>query len=60
MENVITLLKSTSGVRCPGVVFGWGATKNAAIKLARTYASTFGDSVCGRYIGHCESRKYGK
>ena len=48
------------GIRCPSVVFGVGWSRGQAQAAARTYASTFGDSRCGAYVGHCQIYKYGK
>ena len=48
------------GIRCPSVVFGMGWSRGQAQAAARAYASTFGDSQCGAYVGHCQIYRYGK
>ncbi|KAJ7388550.1 hypothetical protein OS493_036917 [Desmophyllum pertusum] len=48
------------GIICPSVVFGMGWSRQQAQAAARTYASTFGDSGCGRYVGHCQIYQYGR
>ena len=47
-----------AGVSCPSVVYGVGLSRNQAQNSARAYASNFGDSVCGRYVGHCSIHKF--
>lgn len=47
-----------AGMNCPGVVFGVGLSKNMAINAARLYANQVGDSGCGRYVGHCQVKKF--
>merc|ERR1711973_191656 len=37
-----------AGMRCPGVVYGLGFSRNQAQNAARFYAEQFGDSGCGR------------
>ena len=46
-----------SGIYCPPVVFGVGLTRGEAQTSARFYASSFGDSRCARYVGHCDIRR---
>ncbi|KAL9980449.1 hypothetical protein ACROYT_G009044 [Oculina patagonica] len=46
------------GIRCPSVVYGMGWSRGSAQSSARVYASTFGDSRCGRYLGHCQIYRY--
>ncbi|KAJ7388549.1 hypothetical protein OS493_036916 [Desmophyllum pertusum] len=48
------------GISCPGRVYGMGWSRNQAQNSARAYASTFGDSRCGRYLGHCQIYQYGR
>lgn len=43
---------------CPSVVYGIGLSKNMAIQSARAYAELRGDTGCGRYVGHCQAKKF--
>ena len=49
-----------SWMDCPSVVYGVGLTRGGAQNAARAYANTFGDSGCGRYVGHCQIYWYKK
>ena len=46
------------GINCPSVVYGMGWSRNQAQNAARAYASTFGDTKCGAYVGHCQIFRY--
>ena len=49
-----------SGMNCPSIVYGVGLTRQQAQASARAYADFVGDSGCGRYVGHCQIRKFVK
>lgn len=48
-----------TGISCPSVAFGVGLSRNQAQNSARVYANLW-DSRCGRYVGHCDIRKFRK
>ncbi|KAI1287500.1 hypothetical protein HDE_10081 [Halotydeus destructor] len=48
-----------SGIRCPGVVFGAGPSRNLAQNAARAYAAR-SDARCAQYVGHCDIKKFSK
>jgi hypothetical protein len=47
-----------ANMNCPSVVYGVGLSRNAAQNSARIYAELQGDTGCGRYVGHCQIRKF--
>lgn len=47
------------GISCPSIVFGVGLSRNQAQSSAKLFATTFGDSRCGKYVGHCQINKWG-
>ena len=46
-----------SHLNCPSVAYGFGGSKNSAIKAARWYADGI-ENGCGRYVGHCQVKKF--
>ena len=49
-----------SNMNCPAIVFGAGLSPHFSQKAAKAYAVTFGESGCDRYVGHCQTKKFGK
>ena len=47
-----------AAMKCPSVAYGVGFSKNMAIQSARAYAELWGDPGCGRYVGHCQAKKF--
>lgn len=45
-------------MKCRPIAFGVGLTRQQAQASARAYADLVGDSGCGRYVGHCQIRKF--
>lgn len=48
-----------TGITCPFAAFGVGLSRNQAQNSARVYPNLW-DSRCGRYVGHCDIRKFRK